>query len=362
MSSGVKSRSKEPKYWRWAGELRRRIAEGDLRPGDRLPSYTEMRRQHGISQPTLDRVHVVLEQEGLIVREPRRGIFVASAPARAQTGVVGCLSSGLTRLRNRREHRFYWSHLFDGIMEGARQADCQVLFFDPLSRENAWEKVDGVLMTGQGEIHRLLPGLSCVSLLYAMPGVTTVRADNALGARDATNYLLKLGHRRIGSLVFADSPVSLQRVAACQTALEAAGIEFKPPWLRSLTEPGEKNFDFVYYGEQRMAAWLQEDWHELGLTALLCENDQTAIGAINACRKAGLRVPEDVSIVGFDGTEVSEYSRPALTTVEVPLEEIGRRGVQELLARIEERETRVQDILLPTQLKVRASTCRISSE
>jgi LacI family transcriptional regulator len=350
------------KYWRWSEELRRRITEGDLQPGDRLPSYTQMRREHGISQLTLDRAHAMLEQDGLIVREPGRGVFVAPPPARVQKGVLGCLSYGLATLRNRREHRSYWSHLFDGVMAGAREAGRQVLVVNGYSHKDAWEKIDGLILSGQGDVHELLPGMPCVSLIFPMPGVTTVRADGAAGSQSATEHLLALGHTRIGCLMLTDSLFSMRRVAACRQTLERAGIEFRPPWLRSMTAPGDENFDYLHYGEMRMAAWLREDWHDLGLTALLCENDQTAIGAINACHQAGLRVPEDVSIVGFDGTEISEYSRPRLTTVEVPLFEIGRRGVEELLLRVEEQETQVKDVMLPTELKVRASTRKISTE
>jgi DNA-binding LacI/PurR family transcriptional regulator len=226
----------------------------------------------------------------------------------------------------------------------------------------AWEKIDGLIMTGAGNAHELLPGLPCVSLMRPMPGVTSVVADNFGGARAATEHLLALGHTRIGCLLFTDDVLSQQKLCGYQAALRQAGIAFEPRWLRSLTEPGEKAFDFMRYGAQRMTAWLEEDWRELGLTALLCENDQTAISAINVLREAGLRVPEDVSVVGFDGTEVSEYSHPALTTVEVPLFEIGRRGLEELMRQIEEEKMAAREIVLLAQLKVRASTRRISSE
>src|SRR4051812_48091311 len=87
-----------PKYTRVADELRARIHGGQLRPGDRLPSYAEMKAQ-GVSQPTLDRVHIVLERDGLIEKRHGSGVFVAERravrrPARARrvsTGILGCV-------------------------------------------------------------------------------------------------------------------------------------------------------------------------------------------------------------------------------------------------------------------------------
>jgi DNA-binding LacI/PurR family transcriptional regulator len=358
----TKSR-KIPKYQLWVEKLRRRIEAGELQPGERLPSYVEMRQQHGVTQPTMDRVHAILEQEGLIMREPGRGVFVSSTPrigngrsgseAVAQ-GVIGCLSVAMTSARHERAHRVYWSHLMDGIEDGARKAQRQLLLFDQFSPGDAWERVDGVLTTA-GQAPTMLPGIPCVSLLHYVPNVTCVLPDNAGGTLAATEYLLKLGHTRIGCLMFSDQVLSQQKIAGYEKALRQAGIAPHPSWQCSLTEPGEAHFDFMYYGEKRMAWWLQNGWIENGLTAILCENDQTAIGVIAALRKAGLDVPRDVSVIGFDGTEISKYSHPALTTVEVPLEEIGRRGVEEVVMQIEDDGT-VREIVLSTRLQIREST------
>jgi DNA-binding LacI/PurR family transcriptional regulator len=319
-----------------------------------------MRDRYGVSRPLVERAHAILAEEGLIVREPGRGVFVAQAPRKkpeSRVGMIGCLSFAVS-LRRQREHRVYWSQLFSGVEDATRSAGRQLLLFDHFSPGDAWDKVDGVITTGN-PLPETLPGIPCVSLLRPSHNAACVVADNAGGMRQAVRHLTELGHRRIACLMFTDSPLSLQKIAAYEAELREAGIVPDPAWQRSLTEPGESNFDFVVYGERRVAAWLNDNWSTLGLSALVCENDQTAVGAIKAFRKAGLRVPEDVSVVGFDGTEAGEYSHPALTTVEVPLTEIGRRGVQELLRQIEEQRTTVREIVMPTQLKVRESTCKV---
>src|SRR5690606_6745856 len=119
------------------------------------------------------------------------------------------------------------------------------------------------------------------------------------------------------------------RLAGYRDALQAAGIEPVHEWTRTLA--GTPSVDLRQTGYESTRSWLQDDWHELACTALLSHNDEAAIGAIEAFTERGLSVPEQVSVVGFDGTEMSEYSRPRLTTVEVPLREIGKTAMELLL-------------------------------
>jgi LacI family transcriptional regulator len=243
----------------------------------------------------------------------------------------------------------------NGVEDGVRDADRQLLLFDHFSPGDAWEKIDGVITTGE-ELPSALGAIPAVSLLRQSRHMTSILADNVGGTRAAVRHLLDLGHSRIGCLMFSDDPYSCQKVRGYQAELKNAGVLFNPAWLRSLTEPGQNNFNFLKYGEKRMATWLREDWKALGLTAVICENDQTAIGAMAALRDAGISVPNQVSVIGFDGTEISKYSHPALTTVALPLDEIGRRGVAELVLQIEEYESRIREIVLPAQLQVGRST------
>ena len=103
--------------------------------------------------------------------------------------------------------------------------------------------------------------------------------------------------------------------------------------------------------ERRMELWLEHGWRELGCTAIMAHNDSTAIGVMRALGKAGLRVPEDVSVIGFDGTPLCEYSTPPLTTVEVPLHEIGARALQLLQEQIHDRNVVPERVILPVRFK-----------
>ena len=88
-------------------------------------------------------------------------------------------------------------------------------------------------------------------------------------------------------------------------------------------------------------------------TALFCANDEIAAGAMAALSEMGLRVPEDVSVIGFDDSSAASVLRPALTTLRQPFQELARRAVELLLAQVQDHETAVQQILLPTSLIVR---------
>jgi LacI family transcriptional regulator len=115
------------------------------------------------------------------------------------------------------------------------------------------------------------------------------------------------------------------------------------------------NVDFRPAGQENMRHWLAEDWRDLRCTALLAQNDETAIGAMEALREAKYSIPDDISIIGYDGTEICEYSHPQLTSVEVPLTLIAKTGVEVLLAHIAGRTETPRHIVLPTLLRVRAS-------
>ena len=112
-----------PKYERLADDLRGQMSEGVLRPGDRLPTFREMRENFGATPTTVERVYRLLEGEGLIVRSQGRGVFVAATPARIATGVIGL--SGATFAR-RLSHP-YFAHLMEGVHEAAARAGREIL-------------------------------------------------------------------------------------------------------------------------------------------------------------------------------------------------------------------------------------------
>lgn len=356
----------QPKYARIADLYRRQIEAGELRPGDKLPSFTEVRTQLGIGQSTLERAHELLEKEALIIREPGKGIFVASRQQKPRSGIVG-----LSGIHVAKGHHPYFARLLEGVHQTAHQAGVEIL----LLHEDVPvvpDKVDGVLLyhsVPDTVLRRLPPSLPVVSLLTAARGVASVTVDDSQGIAQAVEHLVDQGHRRIAYLsTWHTNPVSQRRVQVYRQALERAGIEANPLWVRHLPDPEamsempEVYRAFVDWGREVMTAWLADDWRQLGCTALLAHNDDTAIGAIRAMTSQGISVPGDVSVIGFDDTLSAEMFEPPLSTVHVPLREIGAKALEILLAEIQtEGSSEIGNRLFTPSLVVRGSSAPFSA-
>jgi len=211
--------------------------------------------------------------------------------------------------------------------------------------------VDGfLLLNTQVEIKMPVPVVAISSHLNA-PGVTNLCLDHEQAAMLALDYLHAMGHR---SIAFMRGPAlipdSHYRWLGIEKAAAALGLKILP----ELTIPLEEAVTSPEIGYQRTQELLAR---KSEFTAIFCFNDITAIGAIRALESAGKRVPEDVSVIGFDDIISASYMRPSLTTVRQPLMEMGKRGTELLLDRISHpRQEFPSEILLQPELIVREST------
>jgi DNA-binding LacI/PurR family transcriptional regulator len=195
-------------------------------------------------------------------------------------------------------------------------------------------RVDGMIILAShlAERHALLdPGVPIMfiaekpELLPERPRVGLVAVDDAAGGRTLTQHLIDLGHRRIGYVALARAPISsVDRQHGYEAALRAAGIEPDP---RLVVQPTRR--DAIGAGAEGIELLLPHD-----PTAIFFYNDLAAIGGLRALLDRGIRVPEGVSIVGFDDLEVSALVTPPLTTMAQPRFEMGRRATEQLLAMI----------------------------
>jgi LacI family transcriptional regulator len=176
----------------------------------------------------------------------------------------------------------------------------------------------------------------------------SVSAANWQGAYEATEYLIGLGHRRIGFITgWADLKAAQDRLKGYQAALRTNHIS---------EDPG-----FIYEGTFSQPDGCQAGLKFLGLknppTAVFASNDMMAMGVMDAARERGLKVPDDLSVVGFDDIYLASQVRPAISTVRQPLEKMGRVAAQMLLEIIRNPGARKDNLELPTELVVRDS-CR----
>ena len=176
-----------------------------------------------------------------------------------------------------------------------------------------------------------------------------VDIDNKKSAKEAVAYLLKLGHRKIGMIAHASIVynASYSRIKGYREAMSEARVKVREEWIR-VGDFSEES------GYNAMAELLKIP----GLTAVFAGNDVIAYGAIKAIQDSGLRIPDDISIVGFDDDYLSRYLNPPLTTITLPASGLGSQAAK-LLIRIILREDRMEPkrVLLPTYFSIRKS-CR----
>ena len=215
------------------------------------------------------------------------------------------------------------------------------------------QRVDGLIVSGprvdDEELVSLVGDGFPIILQGSLPDVPapSVDVDNRASARIAVEHLLGLGHRRIACITNAPlaDTAAADRLAGYRDALVAAGI----PRDEGLIEEGA--FDAAS-GHGAMARLLARAGD---ITACFIASDVVAFGALRALREAGLRVPADVSVVGFDDIPLARHFDPPLTTVRLPANALGAAAGHELIARLAGRPV-VERTLLPTELIVREST------
>jgi LacI family transcriptional regulator len=250
-----------------------------------------------------------------------------------------------------------------GLAAAARTAGYRVLV-EPLDlRDGGYAALirsrgtDGLVVSGprvdDDELASLARGGAPIVVQGSLPGadLPSVDVDNVAASRAAVEHLISLGHRAIGCITNAPFhyAAARERRDGYRQALQAAGLAVDDDLVE------EANFDAA--SGRRAMARLLDRCH---VTAVFAASDVVAFGAMAAAREAGLRVPANLSIVGFDDIPLAAFIDPPLTTVRVPAYDLGHAAGLALLDRIAGRGTGGRTTL-PTELVIRSSTARPSS-
>lgn len=256
----------------------------------------------------------------------------------------------------------FFSEIIRGIDRIARPAGYHVLVSgshsDPAETAAVLHalhgRVDGLVLMmpgpGLGRLDRSLPRQTPAVLLNGA-GVTahpTLRVDNRRGARLAVDHLLDLGHRRIAHVRGPEGNAdAAERLLGYREALAGRGVAADP----RLELPGDFREESGYAAGERLAELVPRP------TAVFVANDAMAIGCLAGLRSRGLEVPEDLSLVGFDDVPNARYLTPALTTIRVPIAEVGSRATERLLRMLSNPADAggEDEVVVPT-LSIREST------
>jgi LacI family transcriptional regulator len=332
---------------------------------DSTVTIVDVAREAGVSYATVSRVinnkdHVRPDKREAVLRAMTRLGYVVNQQARSLAGgrsrVVGVLVQDLGSS--------YMGAIIRGVDEALDAAQYDLMLYTTHRRkirESAYVGAiarglaDGVLLILPTNADAYLEGLQRQGFPYMLVDHQgsgdyrrSVRATNHQGAFDATCHLIDLGHRRIGHITGALAVGSAaERLAGYRAAHEAAGLPADP----ALVVEGNFFQSTGYSGAQAL----------LGLpdppTAIFAANDDMAFGVMEAARVRGLRIPEDLSIIGFDDIPQATIVHPPLTTVQQPLVQMGRVAAETLLHLIDGDQDTVTQVVLPTELIVRHTCC-----
>jgi len=181
--------------------------------------------------------------------------------------------------------------------------------------------------------------------------INVVRVDDFLGGYQAVSHLVSLGHQQIAIMLGNLRRTSDKyRLQAYQQVLQENGLKYEESWIVYT--------DYSMVDGKRAAMELLQSTPRP--TAIFACFDSLAVGIYQAAKELGLRIPHDLSVVGFDNTILSSIIDPPLTTVAQPIEEMGRQAVDLLIAQVEGANHTKQRIILPPHLVVRRSACHIA--
>ena len=326
-----------PKYVTLVNWIKEQVLSGGLRFGEKFYSENELAAMFGISRQTVRQAVGILEQERIVERRRGSGTYViyGGAPKHDPTMNIGVISTYLD------------GYIFTSILKGIETAltangYTMQLAFTHNKVENETralrtmldKQVDGIIVepTKSGlpnpngalyqEIFSQKIPLVFFNAYYPASPFPHVAMDDRLAGRMATECLLRAGHRQIAGIFQADDRQGHLRYAGYMEALREAGIDVNSHNILWFTTE-----DIKYIAEdfQRYARSMK------GCTGVVCYNDQIAFGVQTELRKRGVRVPEDLSLVGIDNADLAAICEVPITSIAHPMRRLGVTAAENLI-------------------------------
>lgn len=321
--------SYEPLYQQIKKDIEQQILDGTIKIGDKLMSETEMLRHYNVGRMTVRNALAELVSAGCLRKEQGLGTFCAAMPRRE-------IRKNIDVLLNTAD-TYFIPYFLSGISRVLDARNCNLILHDTLDSMETIAQVleqtlergtDGMILqpcTGAQDVtasckaaiaHCQELGVPLITIDGKFKGIDTacIMNNDDLGGYLATSHLIEMGHQNILGLFRDQFRDSAFRSAGYRKAMEQAG-------LQSITLDAD--------------ATQPEEWIDLvcsrQITAVVCYNDYLAADCYHSFTGAGLRIGQDISIVGYDDTEVSRTSLPRITTITHPKDKMGEQAATFLL-------------------------------
>lgn len=334
----------KPKHEQLKDEIVRWIESGRYRPNDRLPTEHEIAEKSGMSRQTVRQSIGSLVQEGKLYRKQGSGTFVAGGIERKQSDVptVGVLTTYIS------------DYIFPQIVQGTEsvlRAGGYHMILASTDNDKAKER-DNLEKLSAAPIRGLIieptksalgnANLDCFLTLdalripyltinerYAELDCPCVKMDDEQGGYMAAKHLIELGHRRIAGFFKTDDLQGTARLRGFLRAFREFGVPVIPDAIFRYGTEDKRTKPY-----ERALSLLRDEPSERP-TAIVCYNDELAVLLLEAARQAGLRVPDDLSVVGFDDSFLATATEIKLTTIAHPKRELGEQAARMLLSMME---------------------------
>ncbi len=361
MSKGVNFVDPAHLYEQIVADIRGRILSGELKPGDKIETQAELARKYDVSLITVKNALGLLVNERLLFSRAGKGTFVLEAPSKG-FNVSDHRSVGLV-LRDLSHP--YFSMIVNSVEECAYEKSFNILLTSssgkPEKEESQIRKfrsmgVDGLIIASLSLEYRAteyIQRLHAENFPYVMvsyihdPDFWYVGTDQELGGYIATEHLIRTGYRTVGYMhLGGKNLLSEVRRNGYWRALMESGLPYdgRLVFTPDLDRPdlGADRYQLGYeFGKNYKNLATKPE-------ALFCYNDMCALGFIHGAAETGIRVPDDVAVVGFDDTMVARFASVPLTTIHQPVEKIGRSAVEIIQKRIDHIDTGTRTVFKPT--------------
>lgn len=344
-----------PLYYQLAQAIEAAIRNGEWKPGERFENELAMGRRLTLSRPTVRRAVQEVVDKGLLVRKRGVGTLVAPNPQhqrteRRQSRLIGAMFGMVSG------NIQFNMQVLDGLYTAASSRGYELVLSAITESRNelcAAEALQGfrpdaAIMLDPPTPSPVLAGkLPMVAIGWSVDdeAVDVVRTDDFIGMKQAINYLMDRGHRSIVHIDGGDGEVSRARRAGYVAAMTEAGHQAE---VRVISG-GETQMDGYF-----AARTLLDD--PVLPTAVIAFNDELAVSLVESLVHAGYRVPQDVSVVGWDNSALSRLPHTRLTTLAQDTSAISELAIARAIARIEGASAGPREIVLRPELMIRATT------